>query len=57
MANIELVNQNNQLVISSQDFCLTLKNTWENQKVLFILLRALWSPETGKPALYLSTIS
>lgn len=49
MAKIELINQDTHVVITSQDFCLTLKNTWENQKVLFILLRALRSPATGKP--------
>ena len=49
MAKLELLNQDNRLVITRQDFCLTLQTTWENQKVLFILLRALSSPATGNP--------
>lgn len=49
MANLTLACQHNALVITSQDFCLRVKDTWENQKVLFIGLRALSSPETGKP--------
>lgn len=49
MAHLTVHCQHNRLVIRSQDFCLTLNKTWDNQKVLFIMLRALSSPDTGKP--------
>jgi transposase-like protein len=49
MANLTLNRQDNQVVIRSQGFSLSLNDTWANQKVLCILLRALTSPETGKP--------
>jgi len=49
MAYVDVVRQDNRVVIRSQDFCLTFNDTWPNQKVLVIVLRALRSPETGKP--------
>jgi len=49
MANLTLTCQHNRLVITSQAFCLTLHKTWDKQKVLVIVLRALSSPDTGKP--------
>jgi hypothetical protein len=49
MANLTLVSQENRLGIRSQAFCLTLKKSWANPKVLFIVLRAVRSPETGPP--------
>lgn len=49
MAYLAIVRQDTLLVRSSQDCCLELRDTWANQKVLFVLLRALRSSETGKP--------
>lgn len=51
MAKLTCVRQDTQWVIRSQDFSFTLRDTWANQKVLFIVLRALCDPETGTPLL------
>jgi len=49
MASLHIERQEMHLVIRSQDFCLTLADTWANQKVLCVLLRAFCDPESGKP--------
>lgn len=49
MAYLEVETQGDTLVIKSQVFCCEIRDTWVNRKVVFILLRMLHSPETGKP--------
>jgi hypothetical protein len=49
MAYLEVKFNKNRLEINSQAFCCEIHNTWENRKVWFVMLRALHSPETGKP--------
>jgi transposase-like protein len=49
MAYLEVETKENTLVIKSQVFCYEIRDTWVNRKVVFILLRILRNPETGKP--------
>jgi len=49
MAQIKVILQDATLVIQSQVFCGTFTNTDENRKALFVFLRRLSCPETGKP--------
>lgn len=49
MADVHVDRQHSHLVIRSQDFCITIIDTWANQKVLFVLLRMLCDPKSGKP--------
>lgn len=48
MAYLEVKSYENRLEINSQAFCCEIHDTWENRKVLFVFLRALRSPKTGK---------
>jgi transposase-like protein len=48
MAYLEVETRENTLVMKSQVFCCEIRDTWANRKVLFIILRLLRSPETGK---------
>lgn len=49
MAYLEVKFHEGRLEIISQVFYCTIHDTWENRKVWFVILRALYSPETGKP--------
>ena len=49
MADLKVLFQENRCKIISQVFCCDLHDTWENRKVLFVMLRSLCSPTTGKP--------
>lgn len=49
MAHLEVKFHENRLEIISQAFCCEIHDTWENRKVLFVFLRVLCFPETGKP--------
>ena len=49
MAYLHVERQDTHMVIRSQDFCVTLTDTWANQNVLFVRLHALHAPNTGKP--------
>jgi transposase-like protein len=49
MAQVHIQCHNNRVVIRSQAFWGEFLDTWANRKVLFVVLRALRSPETGKP--------
>jgi hypothetical protein len=49
MAYLQIKSHDNTVVIRSQAFCCNFPKTWTNQKVLVVILRALRSPETGKP--------
>ena len=49
MAYLEVRVNGNRLEINSQVFCCEIHDTWENRKVWFVILRALRSPENGKP--------
>jgi transposase-like protein len=49
MAHLTVTCQDTTIVIRSQAFCGEFKNTEENQKALFVFLRLLSCPETGKP--------
>jgi transposase-like protein len=49
MAHLTVKIQDTTLIIRSQVFCGTFQNTDENQKALFIFLRLLSCPITGKP--------
>ena len=48
MAHLTVEIHDNTLVITSQAFCGEFHNTDENQKALFVFLRLLTCPETGK---------
>jgi hypothetical protein len=49
MAHVQIQCHDNRVVIKSQAFWCEFWDTWANRKVLFVVLRALRSPETGKP--------
>jgi transposase-like protein len=49
MATLTVTRQDTTLQVNSQGFSLPIHDTWWNRKVLFIVLRALRSRETGKP--------
>jgi transposase-like protein len=48
MTHLTVEINDNTLYIKSQAFCCEYQNTDENQKALFVFLRLLTSPETGK---------
>jgi transposase-like protein len=48
MAHLTVEINDNTLVMKSQAFCGEFQNTDENQKALFVFLRLLTCPETGK---------
>ena len=48
MAHLSVEMTDSTLVIKSQAFCCKFKNTDENQKALFVFLRLLTCPQTGK---------
>lgn len=48
MAHLEVRFHKTRVEIISQAFCCEIHDTWENRKVLFVFLRVLSSPETGK---------
>lgn len=49
MAYLEVATRENTLVIKSHAFCCDIRDTWANRKVVFVILRTLRNPETGKP--------
>jgi transposase-like protein len=49
MAYLDVRFHENRFEIISQAFCCDIHDTWENRKVWFVILRALCSPESGKP--------
>lgn len=49
MAYLHVTSQDGMYHISSQDFCLQFPDTEKNTRVLWLVLRALHEPETGKP--------
>ncbi len=57
MADLDVKFHENRLMIRSQAFCCDVHDTWANRKVLFVLLRALCSPKTGKPLFSYQTIA
>jgi transposase-like protein len=49
MAHLTIECHDNRVTIRSQAFWCEFLDTWANRKVLFVIVRALRSPETGKP--------
>jgi len=49
MAHVDMQGHDTRVVIRSQAFWCEFLDTWANRKILFGVLRALRSPETGKP--------
>jgi len=49
MAQVAIHCHDHRVEIRSQAFWCEFWDTWANRKVLFVVLRALRSPETGKP--------
>jgi transposase-like protein len=49
MANIDIQCHDNRVVLRSHAFWCEFLDTWANRKVLFVVLRAFRSRETGKP--------
>lgn len=49
MAYLEMNANGNRLELISQVFCCDIHDTWENRKGWGVILRALCSPESGKP--------
>jgi transposase-like protein len=49
MAYLNVMSHDGMYQITSQDFCIRFPDTEKNTRVLWLLLRALYAPETGKP--------
>ena len=49
MAHLNVISQDGMYHIRSQDFCIQFPDTEKNTRVLWLLLRALHDPDTGKP--------
>lgn len=49
MAYLKVTSQDGMYHISSQDFCIQFPDTEKNTRVLWLLLRSLHEPDTGKP--------
>lgn len=57
MAEVTVETKETTMVLKSQGFRCTLPDTWSNRKGLFVFLRLLCQPDTGKPLFTYQTLA